>query len=175
MTGVRYRAVDSQTPTWLTLYDIDKPDTTNSEAYNALKDLASDKEKTIWPKIAGLSRRSYVHMRTFTHPNVTAEALPSRYVLIVSLEMTGPEGEDELNRWYNEEHMDLLSKKGALTDKPVFKYLAIHELDNSDFQRTPEFKHAISTEWRNRVMQQCLGRESRVFELHKIFETKPVQ
>ncbi|KAJ7781939.1 hypothetical protein DFH07DRAFT_1017788, partial [Mycena maculata] len=58
MTGVRYRAVDSQTPTKPTLYDVDRPDTANSEAYNALKDLAFDKEKTIWPKIAGLSRRS---------------------------------------------------------------------------------------------------------------------
>ncbi|KAJ7765399.1 hypothetical protein DFH07DRAFT_810439 [Mycena maculata] len=188
MTGVRYRAVDSKTPTWLTLYDIDKPQSANSDAYNALKDLVSDKEKAIWPKIAGLSRRSYAHIGTFTHPDTIAEALPSKYVLSVSLEVE-PEGEDEFNRWYDEEHMDLLAKvpgwqrgrrfksvqfdqRGVLADKPVFKYLAIHELDNNDFLQTPEFKHATSTEWRDRVMKHCVGRELRVFALHKNFGGK---
>ncbi|KAJ7504417.1 hypothetical protein B0H11DRAFT_2154560 [Mycena galericulata] len=185
LTGVRYKAVDSQTPTWLTLYDVETPDVANSDAYNALRAQASDNEKTIMSKIAALSRRTYVHIKTFTHPDTTTESLPSKYVLAVSLEMT-PEGEDELNRWYDEEHMELLSKvpgwkrgrrykvleynqRGIMIDKPVFKYLAVHELDYKEFLQTPEFKHATSTEWRERVMKHCVGREVRVFELHKDF------
>jgi len=184
-TAFRYKAVDSQTPTWLTLYDIETPDAAYSEAYNALGALGSDNEKLILSKIEALSRRSYVHIGTFTHPDTTVELLPSTYMLAVSLEMT-PEGENELNKWYDEEHMNLLSKvpgwkrgrrfrlvefnqRGTLTDKPVFKYLALHELDNNDFLQTPEFKLAISTEWRDRVMKHCVGREMRIFELHRNF------
>ncbi|KAJ6591606.1 hypothetical protein DFH09DRAFT_1137502 [Mycena vulgaris] len=185
MTAIRYKAVDSQTPKWLTLYDIETPEVANSDAYNALRALASDNEKAILSKLGGLSRRSYVHMRTFTHPETTAEGLPSKYVWAVSLEMT-PEGEDELNKWYDEEHMDLLAKipgwkrgrrfklldsagRGSELDKPVSKYLALHELSNNEFMSTPEYKHATSTEWRERVMKNAVRREVRVFELYKDF------
>ncbi|KAJ7442243.1 hypothetical protein FB451DRAFT_1057606 [Mycena latifolia] len=185
MTGIRYKAVDSQVPEWLTLYDLETPEAANSDAYNALKALASDNEKAILSKLGGLSRRSYVHMGTFTHPETTTEELPSKYVLVVSLETT-PDREDELNKWYEEEHMDLLAKvpgwkrgrrfklvdfnqRGGLADKPVCKYLAIHELSNNEFLATPEFNHATSTEWRERVMKNMVRREARVFELHKEF------
>ncbi|KAJ7155435.1 hypothetical protein C8R43DRAFT_999844 [Mycena crocata] len=188
LTALRYKAIDSQTPKWLTLYDIKTPEIANSEPYNALRARASDNEKAILSKIGGLSRRSYEHMGTFTHPNTMAEALPSKFVLVVSLEMTS-KGEDELNKWYDEEHMDLLAKipgwkrgrrfrlldfgqRGALmVDKPVSKYLAIHELDHNNFLETPEYKHATSTPWRSRVMEQCVRREARVFELYKDFGT----
>ncbi|KAJ7668335.1 hypothetical protein B0H17DRAFT_1142454 [Mycena rosella] len=177
MSAIRYKAVDSQNPKWLTLYDIETPEAANSDAYNALRAQGSDNEKAILSKLGGLSRRSYLHMGTFTHPDTKPEELPSKYVFVVSLEMT-PEGEDELNKWYDEEHMDLLSKipgwkagrkRGELADQPVAKYLAIHELSNNDFLSTPEFKHATSTEWRARVMKNAVRREVRIFELHKDF------
>lgn len=203
MTAIRYKAVDSQVPEWLTLYDVETADVANSEAYNALSSLASDNEKAILSKIGGLSRRTYVHMRTFTHSETNAEALPSKYIFAVSLEMRTPEEEDDMNKWwfdfspfllllnmparYNEEHMELLSKipgwkrgrryklveykqRGELVaHKPVSKYLAIHELDNNDFLTTPEFKHATSTEWRNRIMEIAVRREARTFEVYKNF------
>ncbi|KAJ7252770.1 hypothetical protein B0H12DRAFT_1017950 [Mycena haematopus] len=189
-SAVRYKAADSQTPTWLTLYDIETPEVANSEPYTGLQARASDREKAIAEKIGGLSKRTYVHMSTFTHPDTTAESLPCKFVLVVALEMTTPEGEDDLNRWYDEEHMDLLSKipgwkqgrryklkdfsqKGVMADEPVFKYLAIHEFTENNFMTSPEFKHASSTEWRARIMQNA-GRKARVFELYKKFG-KPAQ
>jgi len=184
-SAIRYKAVDSQTPTWLALYGIETPEIVNSEAYNALRARASDKEKAILEKIGGLSRRTYVHMSTFTHPDTTAESVPCKFVLLVTLEVPTPEEEDDLNKWYDEEHMDLLSKipgwkqgrryklvdfdqKGLMEDKPVSKYLALHEFDNNNFLGTPEFKHATSTEWRDRVMKNA-RRKARVFELYKKF------
>ncbi|KAJ7898417.1 hypothetical protein B0H13DRAFT_2031812, partial [Mycena leptocephala] len=148
-SAVRYKAVDSQTPTWLTLYDIETPEVANSEPYNA---------------IGGLSRRTYAHMGTFTHPETTAKSMPCKYILAVTLEMMTPEAEDDLDKWYDEEHMDSFLKylveygqKGELmVDKPVSKYLAIHEFLENNFLDSPEFKHATSTEWRDRA---------RVFEL----------
>jgi hypothetical protein len=98
-SAVRYKAVDSQTPTWLTLYDIETPEVANSEPYNAVRARASDNEKAILSKIGGLSRRTYAHMGTFTHPETTAKSMPCKYILAVTLEMMTPEAEDDLDKW----------------------------------------------------------------------------
>ncbi|KAF8216478.1 hypothetical protein K438DRAFT_1558472 [Mycena galopus ATCC 62051] len=183
---IRYKAVDSQTPTWLTLCTMETPEVADSEYFSALQARASDKEKAIVGKIEGTSKRVYYHMGTFTHPGTAVESLPCKFLLVVTLEMTTPEAEDDLNKWYDEEHMDLLSKvpgwkqgrryklrdfsqKGLMADDPVSKYLAIHEITNNNFSSTPEFKHASSTEWRERIMKNAC-RKARVFELHKVFE-----
>jgi hypothetical protein len=61
-------------------------------------------------------------------------------------------------------------QKGELmVDKPVSKYLAIHEFLENNFLDSPEFKHATSTEWRDRVMNNAVRRKARVFELYKNF------
>lgn len=68
------------------------------------------------------------------------------------------------------EKVKQIKQTGTMANKPVFKYLAIHELDNNNFLETPEFKKALSTEWRDKIMTQyCVGREMRIFELHKDF------
>jgi len=176
-SAIRYKAADSQTPTWLTLHNIETPEVANS--------VASDNGKAILGESGGLSRRTYTHLGTFTHPDTAFESLPCKYVLLVSLEMATPEAEDDLNKWYDEEHMDLLSKvsgwtqgrrykltdlsqKGLMADNAVAKYLAIHEFTENNFLGSPEFKHATSTEWRDRVMKNIVRREIRVFQLHKI-------
>ncbi|KAJ7281566.1 hypothetical protein C8J57DRAFT_1298036 [Mycena rebaudengoi] len=182
----RYKAVDSNTPKWLTLYDLDTPNVANSEAYNALRAQGSDNEKAILSRIGGLSRQSFEHMKTYMHPETTADSLPGKYILVVHFEMP-PEHEEDFNSWYREEHMDLLAKvpgwkrgrryqlldsnqKGAaMVDKPVSKFLAIHDMDNNQFMDTPEFKHATSTPWRVRVTNAAIRREARVFELYKSF------
>ncbi|KAF7356621.1 hypothetical protein MVEN_00996200 [Mycena venus] len=180
-----YKAVDSQTPTWLMLSDIETLEVVNSEAYTASRARVSDREKAILEKIEGLSRRTYVHMSTFTHPDTAANSLPCKFVLVVAIDMTTPEEEDDLNKWYDEEHMDLLSKipgwkqgrryklvdssqKGLMTDKPVYKYVAVHEFSENNFLSSPEFKVATSTEWRERVMKNA-KRKARIFELYKKF------
>ncbi|KAJ7066583.1 hypothetical protein C8F01DRAFT_1123796 [Mycena amicta] len=185
LSALRYKAIDSQTPTWLTLYDIEAPEIANSPEYAALAE-ASDNEKAILAKLGGLSRNTYAHVGTFLHPDTTKQDLPTKYILAVGFIMKSADGEAELDKWYNEEHMDLLAKipswkqgkrfrlvdhraRGDLADKPVHKYVAFHSFDNRDFANTPEFKHATSTEWRERVMAQCVSREARVFELYKDF------
>ncbi|KAJ7760532.1 hypothetical protein B0H16DRAFT_1369764 [Mycena metata] len=184
-SAIRYKAVDSQTPTWLSMYQIETPGVASSEAYDAVRAKASDKEKTILAAISGLSRGTYVDVGSFTHPDATADSLPCKYVLAVGLEPT-PQEEDDLNKWYEEEHMDLLAKTpgwrqgrryklveqrqtGTLADKPMSKYLAIHEFEENNFLQSPEFKHATSTEWRERVMSNMVRREARVLELYKGF------
>jgi hypothetical protein len=56
-----------------------------------------------------------------------------------------------------------------MADQPVSKYLAIHELDNGDFEDTTEIRDARSTEWAQRIIKNAIRREVRSFELHKVF------
>ncbi|KAJ7180642.1 hypothetical protein C8R46DRAFT_588843 [Mycena filopes] len=170
-SAIRYKAVDSQTPTWLSLYNVETP-VVRLEAYDA----------GIHTTIGGLSRGIYANIGTFTRPDAGSGTLPCKYVLVVGLEPTLEE-EDDLNRWYDEEHMDLLAKTpgwiqgrrykligqeqtGTLADKPQAKYLAIHEFEENNFGQSPEFKHATSTEWRERVMAKIVRREARVLQLY---------
>ncbi|KAJ6554947.1 hypothetical protein DFH09DRAFT_1248501 [Mycena vulgaris] len=187
MMAARYKAADSQAPTWLTLADIETPEITSSPEYEALGTLGSENEKTIISKLQGVSRRTYTLLRTTVHPETSPEALPGKYVLVVSFEIA-PENEDDFNKWYDEEHMDLVarvpgwkrgrryklvdSKQSGQADELVSKYLIVHELDNGDFEPTAEFKYPTSTDWAKRVIGSAIRLEVRKFELHKVF-TRP--
>ncbi|KAJ7119846.1 hypothetical protein C8R44DRAFT_788973 [Mycena epipterygia] len=182
----RYKAIDSQIPTWLALYDVSGLSVLDSPEYKAMPSLASDNERAIMAKFSGLGRRTYTLISTTVHPETTAAALPGKYVMVVSYEIA-PENEEDFNKWYDEEHMDLISRIpgwkrgrryklvdsaqliGNAPDQPACKYLAIHEIDNKDFEESAEMKHARGTEWAQRVRNYAIRREIRVFELHKGF------
>ncbi|KAK0219860.1 hypothetical protein IW262DRAFT_1448371 [Armillaria fumosa] len=189
ITATRYQATDSQKPTYLTVYDISSPDVADSPEFQALKHKASDNEKDIMPKIQFLSRRIYQAIGTFTHSASVPSSFPGKYVLTAELEVK-PEFEEEFNKWFNEEHIGLLEKipgwlrgrryslvtatsRREAIGKPVFKYLAVHDFDNGEFMKTPEWAAAIDTPWKTKVMEGVLGMEVRQFELNKIME-KPL-
>ncbi|KAJ7472048.1 hypothetical protein FB451DRAFT_1251762 [Mycena latifolia] len=184
VTATRYKNVNSQAPTWLVLCDVEAPAPEHNKILEA-------HGSTTLSTISGLSRRAYTLLGTSSRPETTAEDLPGKYVLVVSFEIA-PENEDDFNKWYDEEHMGLVSqipgwKRGRryklvgyqnipgqfMADQPVSKYLAIHELDNNDFEQSAEIKHARGTEWARRVMQNAIRREVRAFELHKVYTGQP--
>ncbi|KAJ7914260.1 hypothetical protein B0H13DRAFT_2462086, partial [Mycena leptocephala] len=193
VTATRYKTFDSQAPRWLTLYDVETPDVVASDAYAALGALGSERERKIMYSLRGLSRRTYKLLGTALNPEMAAEDLPGKYILVVSFEIA-PENEGDFNKCYNsflKEHMDLVSripgwKRGRryklveytqirgqfMADQPVSKYLAIHELDNGDFEDTTEIRDARSTEWAQRIIKNAIRREVRSFELHKVFSRR---
>ncbi|CAK5274585.1 unnamed protein product [Mycena citricolor] len=183
----RYKASDAQLPTWLTLYNCDNVAVVGSDAYTKLAALASDNEKDISSKMIGVSRRVYEQFWSQTAPGVTDEDLPSKFILMGGLDIAA-EDEDDLNKWYVEEHIDLIAKVpgwkqcrrykiveynqfGAVMEgKPVCKYLAIHEFDKGGFLETPELRTATGTDWAKSVVSKFVQHELRVFELHKSFK-----
>ncbi|KAF9023328.1 hypothetical protein BDZ89DRAFT_955797 [Hymenopellis radicata] len=186
LTAIRYKATDEQKPSWLTLYDLSTPEDANCPAYLALRNKASAEEEIIMPSLQSLSRRVYQQIGVYTHPSATPASFPGKFVLMVGLEVTR-EGEDELNKWYDEEHMGMLQKipgwlggrrytllseaaRGDAQGKAVCKYLAIHELDNDDYTSHQAFKDATSTPWRAEVMKNVTGKELRMYKLHKLYE-----
>jgi hypothetical protein len=190
-SALRYKAVDSLQPTWLAIYDLSTPQVIDSDDYRSLRAKASQREFDVVSRLQTLDRRLYTHLSTHEHPAVQ---LPTKFLLVVSLEPR-QDGESEFNKWYEEEHMVLLSKVPGWLRGRRYKflsqtelagkatqsnaavpppYVAIHEFDRPDFMALPEYQSALNTPWRNRVMSEIvLRREVRVFELHRNFVQNP--
>ncbi|RDB30768.1 hypothetical protein Hypma_005732 [Hypsizygus marmoreus] len=189
-TAGRYKAVDTQPPSWLALYDITSPEVIQSDAYKALSAQASSTEKEIISCLSTLSRRVYTRFATFESPTLSTDSFPSKFVLVVGFEPTR-DREEEMNAWYANEHLELLSKvpgflrarryrlvssvelAGNPDEKakaPVpFPYLTLYEWETDAYATTPEFKDAISTPWSVKVMGELVRSELRLFALHKSF------
>ncbi|MFC1885694.1 hypothetical protein ACFLZM_01365 [Thermodesulfobacteriota bacterium] len=83
-----------------------------------------------------------------------------------------PEMEDELNRWYNEEHLPNLlkvpgvvwGKRGANTG-PGIKFIAVYEHESIDIQHTQAYKEAVDTEWTRKLRPHYLKFERNVYEV----------
>jgi len=190
LSAARYKANDGETPTWLAVYDLANPEVTKTEAYTSLRAKASENEQSIISRLAILNRRIYALLFDISRPGVEPTQSP-KFLHIVTMRVAA-DAEAEFNRWYEEEHIPLLSKgpgwlrsrRYKLVDhtelaggkntghglKPAMTYLAVHSWDRDGFRETPEFKASISTPWVVEIMKQVLDVGSRVFTVHKTFE-----
>jgi hypothetical protein len=171
----RFRAADAVKPGWLATYEI-KPGTLETPEYKALWADASDREKRILPSLSTLDRRIYAPLGDFWADGVSADSGPPPVVMAVSMSVP-PQVEPELAEYYEQEHYPLLlavpgwrrARRYVLTSGTAPKYLSLHEIDSTAAFDEPGYKAATSTPWRNRIVEQAIGREKRVFELHKSF------
>ncbi|KAG6809379.1 hypothetical protein H0H92_000480 [Tricholoma furcatifolium] len=191
LSTARFKAVDSQKPSWLALYDITSPEVSHTPEYKSLASKGSPREKQIMANLATVNRRVYEHLVSYIRPDTDLTTLPAQYVFVVHMRVVSGDAEEEFNRWYNEEHMVLLSKvpgwvcgkrykllesvsRGVKLEpeegeRPYTDYLAIHELESQGFMGLPEFNDAIKTPWRERVMKSVISSELRLFERYKVF------
>lgn len=165
----RFRAADSLVPEWLATYEV-KPGTLDGAAYKAVWEQASEREKRVM-STATIDRRLY---SLISDSGSTGQAPP----VLMAVSMSVPEpAEADMEAWYVEEHIPMLlavpgwrrSRRYVLTSGDGPKYLSLHEIDSHASFDRPEYKAAISTRWRNRVVESAIGREKRVFDLHKSF------
>ncbi|KAF4620387.1 hypothetical protein D9613_000960 [Agrocybe pediades] len=84
-----------------------------------------------------------------------------------------PEDEDDFNQWYAEEHVPLLSsvpgwiysRRYRLIQSSSFEakvppnYLAVHAWESEESFLSDEYKQAVSTPWRNRVVNSVTAKE----------------
>lgn len=184
---VRLVQADGKTPTWGAIYEIESLDVLKSEPYVTLFKTQSDREKEVLGSLAVLDRRVYTRNESSSeHTNETFDGLrPGNVVVYVSFDI-GPEHEDELHRWYEEEHTDMLkkvpgwlqSRRFILQDAGVSgsnaerhskrppKFLAAHFYESADMQQTAEWNAARSTPWRIRMMGMVTNAERRIFTVH---------
>ncbi|KAE9401507.1 hypothetical protein BT96DRAFT_856459 [Gymnopus androsaceus JB14] len=185
-TATRFKAADGLKPTYLTLYDISEASVADGPEYQAVKANASEREKRLMEAIQFANRRTYTSISSHTHPNATAD-FPPKFVFVFGMDVK-PEGEADLNKWYEEEHTPMMSKipgwlrtrryilhsstaRGTVDPEvSVHKYMAIHDFSKSGYMETPEMKAASSTPWRDQVAQGVLGVEVRHLELFKEYK-----
>ena len=165
----RFRAADALAPEWLATYEV-KPGTLDGAAYKSVWDNASAREKRIMAA-ATVDRRVYAPI---SDSGGTGEAPP----VLMAVSMSVPEpAEADMEAWYVEEHIPMLlavpgwrrARRFVLTAGTGPKYLSLHEIDSQAAFDQPEYKAATSTPRRNRIVSTAIGREKRVFELHKSF------
>jgi hypothetical protein len=165
----RFRAADALTPEWLATYEV-RAGTLDGAAYKSVWDNASARERRIMAA-ATIDRRLYAPI---SDSGATGQAPP----VLMAVSMSVPESaEADMEAWYVEEHIPMLlavpgwrrSRRYVLTSGDGPRYLSLHEIDSRAAFDRPEYKAATSTPWRNRIVETAIGRERRVFELHKSF------
>ncbi|GJE88378.1 hypothetical protein PsYK624_044610 [Phanerochaete sordida] len=188
---VRWKAADGAKPTWAASYDLESYEATLEPPYTTLAETRSEREKRVIQDLGVLERRTYELMDAPVPPPAARwdPKKPSRYITFVSTEVK--EGGDEvLNRWYDEEHIDMLSKvEGWLRSRrfvlkdwtrtgvegkadliPVPKYLTVHEWDSIDTMLTPEVARSFNTPLKAQLDEMVERKQLRVMEYYKHWE-----
>jgi antibiotic biosynthesis monooxygenase (ABM) superfamily enzyme len=187
---IRLVQADGKSPTWGAIYNIESLAVLESQPYKNLWNTQSDREKQVLRNLALLDRRKYA--RNERAPVRTKESFKGlrqgQAVVLVSFDIA-PEHADELHRWYEEEHIEMLrkvpgwleSRRFILQDAGVSgsgaegypskppKFLAMHYYESPDVQETVEWKEATSTPWRTRMMELVGNPERRIFTVYKTF------
>lgn len=191
----RWVAIDGQKPKWAASYDLTTYEATQVPPYSSLKDTRSEREKGIIAKLETLERRTYELYESSTPPPPPSALYdptkPAPFTFFVGTEIA-PELEDDLNGWYDKEHLGLLSTvpgfirarrfvlkdwaKGGLqgeTDQtPPPKYLAVYETTGLEWLASEQMKAAMATPWAVRVEKELKIFERRGFTLHRSWERK---
>jgi antibiotic biosynthesis monooxygenase (ABM) superfamily enzyme len=163
----RYRAVNSDGPRYLALYDLASVDVLHSTGYLRLWQEQSDREKAMLASIPFTDRR--VGELLLDCPEWMRDA---PFQMLVC--MTPPAGgEDDFVAWYRDEHIPLLLRVPGWRRVRLFRqvegngpaFMAVHELETPDVFDRPEHAAATATPWRKRIRSTVLRYERYLFAL----------
>ncbi|KAF2086033.1 alpha/beta-hydrolase [Saccharata proteae CBS 121410] len=196
--GFRYRATDlgdgtpsKALPEWLAMYDISDMNELNGESYLQLRGppFKSEREAATMKKI-DIDRRVYDLVFDQVKPewrgrleDVMSEGKEQNVLVAASFRVKPGADGQELDRWYEEEHIPMLAKVpgwrrsrryisstvvkplgGAAKPDDDVEYLALHEYAPTNGLGGPEFQAATSTPWRTKVMDDVvLSKARRVY------------
>lgn len=198
--GFRYRASDlssssppSETiPEWMAVYDITDMAELTKDAYLRLRDapVKSQRESETMAKIK-VDRKLYDFIESRESPafrkleEVESEG-QGNVMTAVSLDLyPGADKKAELDKWYREEHIDMLSKvpgwlrtrrfvTSSIDPKAPVEYLALHEYAPKNGLGGEEFKAATTTKWNNEIMANTVKeKRRRVYDLYYTFGPAP--
>ncbi|MCJ1389733.1 hypothetical protein MMC18_002590 [Xylographa bjoerkii] len=193
--GFRYRAADLEgsgkgLPEWLAIYDVTDTAELVKEPYMTLRTdrVKTQREKDTMKQIT-VGRGIYDLVTSQQAPSfkrleeVTPE--PEENVLVVLRLNVHPDRREELESWYTDEHIPLLSKipgwrrtrlfqTSAVESAPEIEYLAIHDYSPANGLGGPEWKASVSTPWYDSIMSSAVTHVvRRTYNLHYIFSPAP--
>lgn len=156
--GVCERWLSVENPTEaLAIYDLESLDVLRSEAYKAV---AYDNLSPWSKRVTEMCKRLVRFEGTQTVPGNLASPKGAGGFLLNAMNCA-PEGEDEFNKWYEEEHLPFLAavpgtiaaRRYVAPDDAVttHKYLAIYHLESPDVTKTEAWAKAVDTPWTRQV------------------------
>jgi pimeloyl-ACP methyl ester carboxylesterase len=197
--GFRYRATDLESqsgsqdkPEWMAIYDFDELEHLTREPYLKLRSapVQSQRERDTMKQIF-VDRRNYDLLKEWKGDDFRdlqkVENEGQKNVMIaVSFQLQdGKDKEEELKKWYEEEHVPLLQKVPGWRRTRRFvtsyldlesghrketEYLALHEYAPQNGLGGPEFKAATTTEWCDKIYKDVVKeRKRRVYGLYYTF------
>jgi pimeloyl-ACP methyl ester carboxylesterase len=190
--GFRYRARDTSDPQgkgkheWMAIYDTDDMDAFNSEEYLALRGapIQTQRERDIRPSVA-IDRRSFdlVSSREaaeFKKLEKIENYGQGNVLVSVSLRLKAGRKGEELDKWYNEEHIDMLTKvpgwlrtrryvTAAIDKKDEVEYMALHEYAPKNGLGGKEWQATNDTPWAKDIMTNVV--EEKVRREYELFYT----
>ena len=176
----------------MAIYDFDELEWLTREPYLKLRSAPaqSQRERDTMKQIF-VDRRSYDLLKEWKGNDfkdlqkVENEGEKNVMIAVSFVLQDGAGKEEELKKWYEEEHVPLLQKvpgwrrtrrfvtsyldleSGHKTEK---EYLALHEYAPQNGLGGPEFKAAITTEWCDKIYKDVVkDRKRRVYELYYTF------
>ena len=198
--GFRYRASDlsssspaSETrPEWMAVYDITDMSELTKEAYLRLRDppVKSPRESETMAKIK-VDRKLYDFIEerrsdAFKKLESVDNEGQGNVMVAVALGLHPGEGKkDELEKWYRDEHMDMLSKvpgwlrtrrfvTSSIDPGAPVEYLALHEYAPRNGLGGPEYQAATSTKWSGDITANTVKEKTRrVYDLYYTFGPAP--
>ncbi|KAL6707658.1 hypothetical protein ACN47E_004008 [Coniothyrium glycines] len=197
--GFRYRATDldnaagtKDKPEWMAIYDFDELEWLTREPYTKLRSapVQSQRERDTMKQIF-VDRRSYDLLREWKGEDfrdlqkVENEGEQNVMIAVSFSLQEGTGNEEELQKWYEDEHVPLLQKvpgwrrtRRFVTSyldlesghKAEKEFLALHEYAPQNGLGGPEFKAATTTDWCSRIYKDIVKeRKRRVYDLYYTF------
>ncbi|KAF3766445.1 alpha/beta-hydrolase [Cryphonectria parasitica EP155] len=190
--GLRYAATDAEQPHFLAAYDVTSMHHLDTPTYTSLRENRSPREaQTI----------GQVDVKRYFYDLVSERKAPSfrpieqladgeaegQVLVAVENTVTAVEGaEQALDKWYEEEHIPMLSKvpgwlrtrrfrtATSLDKEAPLKYLILHEYTKENGLGGPEYKAATSTKWREEIFEKVIAsKHRRTYSLFYVFGPGP--
>lgn len=193
--GFRYRATDLEgpgkgLPEWMAIYDITDMVEMTKETYLRLRrtDVQSQRERDTMAQIA-VDRRLYDlvgcrQAKEFERLEEVGAEKEKNVMVAVSITLQ-PGKEKELDKWYDEEHITMLSKipgwlrtrlfvTSRVDKREAVEYLALHEYAPKNGLGGEEYTAAIIAPWAKEVSSSVMKeKRRRVYELYYTFGAAP--
>lgn len=158
VSAQRYR--DAERPNYLAVYELTGPEVLESAAYQKVQHQPNAKTKWMLANVQGFSRYLGNEFSVRRRPDATDAALdaPVLYAVFFSVP---DERASEFNRWYEDEHIEMLLRcKDWLmvrrfeiydAEPQPWTHLALHYLADMKALSSPERNAARDTEWRAKL------------------------
>ncbi|KAF8963592.1 hypothetical protein BDZ97DRAFT_1758439 [Flammula alnicola] len=122
----------------------------------------------------GISTQWQIYAPLAFHLEPAQIANEAAHILVCNAMTPTPQNEEDFNNWYNDEHILLLSRSPGWMRSARYRlvdcshdaprYLAMHAWKSRSAFETPEYKLAVETPWKVRVVDKVTARERHVYD-----------